>query len=161
MIVLDKGPPMLPSMVKVQCVFIMCNLLESHHILTNVFRFLLFVVPSTTVQNKTCRTVENFEFLITGFSNIWGYHSIEHQNYKLNVCDAVYFVSMFRRNLQLPSARMKMEAVNLSKCSCPSRNCSTSHSRKRNINTVEKIDIRIFHIATFINFNTIAIVRSF
>jgi hypothetical protein len=59
---------------------------------------------------------------------------------------------MFRRNLQLPSARMKIEAVSFSEVSL---NCSTSHSRKRNANTVEKTDVQIFHFATFINFNTI------
>jgi DUF971 family protein len=41
------------------------------------------------------------------------------------------------------------------KSSCPSRNCSASHSGKRNVNTVEKNDVRIFHIATLINFNTL------
>jgi len=69
-IVLDKLPLMLPSIVKVQRVFIMCYLLESHHILANVSRFLLFAFPSMTVQNKTRRTDYNFEFLITGVSII-------------------------------------------------------------------------------------------
>ena len=76
------------------------------------FCYLHFPVRLCKITHAERNKISNFSlqvFLICEIS-----HNIEHQNCKLKVRDAVYFMLVFRRKLQLPSARVKMEAVSFS-----------------------------------------------